>query len=787
MRQSQTIPLKTSFPPYRASMADRMAEQGSNGGVELSDILAILGRRIFTILVVLALFLLPAIVYILTAPTLFSATTSILVDSRQGRSLSIDTVFNLSADTSQLESQLKLVMSQTVLRRVVEIEKLLNDEEFGAAKPGLVQRILSVIRRAPPEITQQDKLDSAVDALAKNMSVRRSERTYVIDIQVSSQDAQKSARLANAVAKAYLDDASDARSDVVRLEGDYVRDQLADLRGKMQEAEQRVAIFKEKNRIFDASGKLVNDEQINGLSTEIVQARAKTAEARARFEQVQRALRTGKNIETLADAPRFPVLERLRTQSAEIARAEANLRVTLGPRHPQLLEVQQQAADTRRLIMEELRRVANASENEFQVAKNSEASLEAELNRLRAIAGTTNLALPQLRELERDVDAQRAAFDKLSKAGDTISQQGADTPVARIIAVALVPVSPSSPRRIPILALAATAGICFGIGAALLGENLSRRKRNASSDPTYRFEAPVPPDLDAKREPAGTQKRSSLPVRLGAALARWRQRLRSDGSLKAASARSAADRKVQAGKAEPGDALVIPAFEKARIRSPYTAALDDPGSAFAAAIRALALAQLRTSPHVDTALVETAPGGPKFIFVTSIERGVGKSVIVSNLAHVAAAAGARILIIDTNLENPTLSMSAADHGALGMIPAMGRLRPAFLLDESGDGHLFLLSASEGDTGTAERLAQTLPQLLTGDIDQNFDLVLIDGGAIHSNDGGRAFSASADQIMLVGANDVADPASLLMAAQALDCEPAKIEPVAVLRAGTHPAG
>ena len=787
MRQSQTIPLKASFPPYRASMADRMAEQGSNGGVELSDILAILGRRVFTIIFVLALFLLPAIVYILTAPTLFSATTSILVDSRQGRSLSIDTVFNLSADTSQLESQLKLVMSQTVLRRVVETEKLLNDEEFGAAKPGLVQRILSVIRRAPPEITQQDKLDSAVDALAKNMSVRRSERTYVIDIQVSSQDAQKSARLANAVAKAYLDDASDARSDVVRLEGDYVRDQLADLRGKMQEAEQRVAIFKEKNRIFDASGKLVNDEQINGLSTEIVQARAKTAEARARFEQVQRALRTGKNIETLADAPRFPVLERLRTQSAEIARAEANLRVTLGPRHPQLLEVQQQAADTRRLIMEELRRVANASENEFQVAKNSEASLEAELNRLRAIAGTTNLALPQLRELERDVDAQRAAFDKLSKAGDTISQQGADTPVARIIAVALVPVSPSSPRRIPILALAATAGICFGIGAALLGENLSRRKRNASSDPTYRFEAPVPRDLDAKREPAGTEKRSSFPARLGAALARWRQRLRSDGSLKAASARSAANGELQPGKAEPGDALVIPAFEKARIRSPYTAALDDPGSAFAAAIRALALAQLRTSPHVDAEHVDTAPGGPKFIFVTSIERGVGKSVIVSNLAHVAAAAGARILIIDTNLENPTLSMSAADHGALGMIPAMGRLRPAFLLDESGDGHLFLLSASEGDTGTAERLAQTLPQLLTGDIDQNFDLVLIDGGAIHSNDGGRAFSASTDQIMLVGANDVADPASLLMAAQALDCEPAKIEPVAVLRAGTHPAG
>ena len=785
MRQSDTISLKPGFSSYRQSTAERMPDNGERSSVELADILTILRRRIFTILLVLALFLLPAIAYILTAPTLYSATTSILVDPRQGRSLSVDTAFNLSADASQLESQLKLVMSQTVLRRVVETEKLLNDDEFGAAKPGVLQRILSVIRREPPEITQQDKIDTAVDALAKNMAVRRSERTYVIDIQVSSQDAKKSARLANAVAKAYLDDASDARGDVVRLESEYVKDQLIDLRAKLQEAEQRVAAFKEKNRIFDASGKLVNDEQITNLSNGIVLARTKTAEARARYEQVQRALRSGKPIETLTDAPRFPVLDRLRTQAADIARAEANLRVTLGPRHPQLLEVQQQAVDTRRLIMDELRRVAIASDNEAQVAKASEASLETELDRLRSIAGTTNLALPQLRELERDVDAQRAAFDKLSKVGDTISQQGADTPVARIIAVALVPGSPSSPRRVPILALAATAGLSFGIGLALLAESLSRRRHQLRSA-TYRLEDGLPPGLVAKREAAPADQRKSRLRRMMGAIAAWRRKrsgpeggdVRGDSSGPPGAATM--DARMRASATRSGAATLIPAYKRARIGSPFRAALDDPDSDFAKAIRSMAAAQLRASPPNAIAIA-----GPHFTFVTSIERQVGKSVMVSNLAAVAAAAGARILIIDANLDNPSLSIDAADHGRLGLIPAMGRLRPAFALDTGDEGHLFVLSASDGDDATAERLVHTLPQLLKGDIDENFDLVLIDGGAIHSRDGGRAFSESADRILLVGAQDVADPASLMMAARALGSDPAKIEPIAVLIPAAHP--
>ena len=727
--------------------------------IDFNELLAILARRIVTIALVVALFLALAVFYIITADVLYTATTSILVDPRQGRSLSVETTPNLTADTGQLESQLKLVTSQTVLRRVVETEKLLNDDEFGAPKPRLMQRIFSVIARTVPAPTQLEKLDAAVDALSKNITVRRSERTYVIDIQVSSMDAAKSARLANAVAKAYMDDASEARSEAIRLETDYVQSRLLSLQGRLQEAEERVAIFKEKNKIFDASGKLVNDEQINSLSNSIVEARTKTAESRARYEQVKRAIKSGKSIETVGDAQKSVVLERLRTQAAEITRLEANLRTTLGPRHPQLLEVQQQAIDTRRLINEELRRIAVSTENDFQVARDSEASLEAELNRLRAIAGTTNQALPQLRELERNVDAQRAAFEKLSKAGDTISQQGADTPIARVIAMALAPDAPSSPKKIPILAIALVAGLGFGIGTALLMESLHRQR--LQRDFVARFKDGEATTIDGSASVLSAIRSQSWLARLNAKLRGWR--LRRAGALSGrAPARSAAsgmgvDR--------------LPRFAPS-VTSPYSEAVDEPGSAFATACRTFASEQLTIIANL------AGPSeAPRFIYVTSIEAGVGKSVLAANFAEIAAAAGARVLIIDANRVNPSLSLHGTETGTLGAITAMGRVRPAFAFEGDGDGYIVILAASADQSLQGRRL-EALPRLLDGDIDQNFDLVIIDSAALDQSASAKELVATADRVFLVGDLDILDTASVSMASKALDCDAQKIQPIAI---------
>ncbi len=728
--------------------------------LDIADIASILLRRLMTIALTMFMFVTPAVLYIMFSPKLYNATTSLLVDPRQGRSLSQDVAGNnLSSDTAQMESQLKLVSSQTVLRRVVEREKLLNDPEFGVSPPGILSRILAVVGRSVDQPSMKDKMAVSVDALSKAISVKRPERTYIIDIQVASQEAEKSARIANSVSAAYMDDSVDARNQAVKFESDWLRERLTNLQAKLQEAEARVEAYKEQNKIFDANGKLVNDDQITNLSNEIVLARTRTAEARAKFEQMQKAVRSGSGVAALGEAQKSTVLEKLRSQAAEINRLEANLRTTLGPRHPQLLEVQQQAADTRALISEELRRIAKTTENEFQVARAGEASLERELERLKVISGTTNLSRPQLRELEREVEAQRSAFERFSKIRDAISQQGGDAPIGRVIAPAVAPDAPTSPRKIPILALALAAGMGFGIALALLRESMAKKalaKRASGASDTFR----------------SSDNRKAMPLSSNTAKSAWNWRFWQRGRPEREREAKYNSRNTAAGIQQDH---FIPAFDPFPLNPSLTQVRDEPETAFS-----LAVFQLCSRIILAAGARNPAHRGPVFVLVTSKKTNVGATTLVANMAHAAIASGARTLLIDGNTGNPTLSFHATNEGQPGLMSAMGRKRLAFAMYGISARRLVILPASEGTSAAARRLPKMLPELMAGDIDSNFDIVIIDGGCMGMNPSLPPLAAEADIVLLVGADEMVSPGEVEAAAVSLAIDRSKIFGVTVDR-------
>ncbi len=698
------------------------------------DIIRIFSRRYKIVILGIALCLIPAIAYILLSPKLYSATTSLLIDPRQGRGLGAEAAStNLFSDTGQIESQIKLVSSQTVLKRVVAAEKLLNDPEFGVVSSGLLSRMLSVVSGAVPSTSKSNDIASTTEALSKAISVKRPERTYVIDIQLASQNAEKSARLANAVARAYMDDSVEARNNAVNFESEWVRDRLADIQEKLKAADARIHDYKQQNKFFDASGKSVNDEQINSLSNEIITARARTAETRARFEQIQKLLRGGKGLDTLVDAQKSTVLEKLRTQAADIARQEANLRTTLGPRHPQYLEIQQQAADTKSLITEELKRIANSTSVDFQVAKEGEASLEKELERLRSISDANNQTRPKLRELEREAESHRAAFEKFSKVRDTIQQQGADAPVARVIAPATVPDFAYSPRKIPILALGLASGIGLGLALALMAESLSRKQ----GDSRYARSASV---ARPNQEPSSSFSGLNL----------WKYRKKSNifsDALKI---------KTNSLKAE----MHIVAFAPTSSKRAMRIVSENKNSAYYQSVADLCSSIMTQKNH------ESTP--PVFVVLTSLKAGTGKTTLVSNLGLMAAAAGIRTLLIDTDAVNAKLSFYAIDNGVAGLISAFGRLRLVFKLKANLP--LYILPSSEGGQETSARLPNMLPQLLRGDIDANFDLVLIDSGVVGQNKLLQTYSDTVDQVLLVENCPELEVDTVMLAAQNLKVNP-----------------
>jgi uncharacterized protein involved in exopolysaccharide biosynthesis/Mrp family chromosome partitioning ATPase len=434
--------------------------------------------------------LVAALLFVLLVSHQYTAVTQLLIDPSDLRVVDNGLTPNNQmpdAVVLQVESQVRVLASDNVLRRVIVEQKLDADPEF-AGKLSIVRRWLALLLAAVglDQSAQRDATLAALNELQRRVRVRRAERTYVIDVAVTTGSREKSAAIANAIADAYLAEQGAARSEAARRASGSLTARLMELKERVREAEERVETFKVRHNIVGA-GQLVNEQQLHELNNQLTIARTRTAEAKARYEQIEYLQRTGAEVGAFTEAVQSQTLAPLRAQYAEIMRREAEQSTTLGARHPAVIEVRAQAERLRRVIAEEVNRIALATRSEYDRARANEESLARSLETLKQNAFTTNEALVQLRELERDVQASRAVYEAfLVRARETGEQGRLDTKNVRIISRADLPLYRSWPPSNVILGvLALLVGLGSGVGLGVL-----RDWRAGAADETVELDTP---------------------------------------------------------------------------------------------------------------------------------------------------------------------------------------------------------------------------------------------------------------------------------------------------------
>lgn len=429
--------------------------------VDLNDLIAILGRRKTVFFGTAMLVILLGVAFLLTTPPTYTSSTSIFVDPRNKASFQIEMQANGAFyDPGLVETQTLLIVSDTILQRVIASERLMEDEEFNMPDEGM------------PEILKR---------LKNAIKVKRAEKSYIVDMEVSTKSAEKSARLANALAQAYLADNMDAKTESARRESGWLSTTLETLEARLRQAEDRVEAFKVTNGlVVDATGKVLEEQRITEFSRSMVETQRKTSEAKANLEQIEQILKSGHLPDSSNDALRSPAIERLRSQMSEISRLEANSRTTLGPRHPAAMEINEQLVQMRRLLNEELKRVAEGARQSYIVAKNNEEALERRLASLKRGTGLTNQTLVELRELERAAESQKAVFLKFLADKEQIARLTLSSPAGRIVTPATVSPKPASPKPKLVMSLTLVLALFMATFMALVVETLSRPQTRRS-------------------------------------------------------------------------------------------------------------------------------------------------------------------------------------------------------------------------------------------------------------------------------------------------------------------
>lgn len=681
----------------------------------------------------------------------YTATAQLYVDPRELQLVDRELTpraQDVSGMSMVVESQARLITSNSVLLQVIKQANLDKDPEFGGGDAnGVMSSLLGLIGlqpRAPSATEVREVQLAALDALNRHITIRKTDKSFIVDIEVWSTDPAKAAMLANTLTNTYLTDSRNSQALAARRATSELSGRLKELRERLRNAETALATYKAQNNFVGTQDALISDQQLSASNQRLSAARAATMDAQARLDQIEASRRTAADAGANTEALQSPTIANLRAQYADARKKYAEQTGELGPRHPALRQTEKQVEDLKRTINEEIDRFAQSAKNDLTRARDYEASLNRALEAQKRQSVQLSQAAVRLRELEREADASRDVYQSfLKRSRETEEQETLNTSAARVIGEATVPQRRSFP---PAVSMFAVIGFIFGAiaaaswfvaaellfaGAATQAPTPARPQRKPAPQP------PQPPQISPAPEMA--QPQVSRTPEVAQALP-----------------------ELAAPPLQPAMA------EKPLIEKPLIARLQEAdvihtlGAILATGggvdLTRLGWPTLRPGFPLTTLLnawrdmraaVARRAGGKAMPVIALIGTGetVGRSVIALNLALAAARDGARVLMIDADHQAHSLSNKInrpgkSEPSRLGWL-SIGNKAAREIKTVNG---ISVLPAPEGDVGkAADAIRKAIAQARSAG---GYDLVILDGPAMPLSSGGRKLLDDSDALVAV---------------------------------------
>jgi uncharacterized protein involved in exopolysaccharide biosynthesis/Mrp family chromosome partitioning ATPase len=684
-------------PSYGQSAVARRSDVAPGfalfGDFDFDRFWSVLWQGKFTILLSTVIALALAVLFVLIVPYKYTATTQILIDPTDLRAMQNDiapTIPQSDAAVLQVESQARVIASDNVLRRVVTAEGLDHDPEFARGALSLEYGSLA-----------------ALNELKHHIEVKRPERTYVVEVSVTSESPAKAARIANAIAQAYLAEQTEVRSDAASQVSQSLTARLKELQDRVRDSENKVEAYKASHNIAGANGELLGDQQLSNLNGQLGAVRARVAETKARLDQIESIQQSRAASGAFPEAVQSPTISALRTQYAELMRRDAEQKATLGERHPAVIELEAEVERLQKTIDDEVHRIAQSARSEYESAKTDEELLSRNVDALKGTTTSTNESLVGLRDLERDVQANRSVYEAfLVRARESGEQAQIDTKNIRVISKADLPLHRSSPPPNLIIAVAAMMlGAACGTGIVIMRSFY---------------------DVDTPR----WSEAYALPGRLSDAVRKF---------WPASSVTASAFPRVRTRDAVPSIRVLakLPAVDI----SYGLNAVDDPTSRFAREIQKVYEA-VRASHRKR--------GNPSVLVVAVDDED--DTVAVALTLAAATAATQRVLLIDADLKLRTLSAIDAGQNDAGLVDvAVGRRELSDVIVRDRDTNVNLISFVAPNS-RRDRPISDADVKQAFDKTKRFDMVIVAAVDLSRDPSTRFFASLVDHIVLVARSD-----------------------------------
>ncbi len=402
----------------------------------------------------------------LSLPKQYVATTSMLVDQR-----SVDPLTGLTLPIQLLPgyiaTQIDVVSSHNVARKVVEKLKL-------SANPQMQKDFANAKSTGDIE-------DWIADVLLKNLEIRPSSESSVMQVDFTFIDPQFAAAIANAFAEAYIQTSIDLQAQPAKLSADWFDSQMASLRERLEHAQSVLSTYQQQHGIVTTDDRLdLENSRLAELSKQLVDSQAHTSELQSRKDLLSATVNRGGSSEALQEVLSSSLIQSLKSELAKAEAKFAELSKRLDVNHPQYQQakaevnsLQQRIQSETRMVLSSINSGAASSMQRDKIVTNALAEQKAKVLELRKQHDQITVFNREVENAQRVYDAamQRAVQSRMES-------EMHQTNIA-VLNPAVPPQKPAKPQVLVNVILSTFLGGMLGVGSALLAELMDRRVRSA--------------------------------------------------------------------------------------------------------------------------------------------------------------------------------------------------------------------------------------------------------------------------------------------------------------------
>lgn len=397
---------------------------------------------------------------------IYRSTAMLLIENSKSKALTLSDLYDIQGSAGQeaFNSQVQILKSRPIAEIVIKKLDMLKNEAFTQVKkPGFFS---SEPEGTPAELAALE-MDAALERFSESLTIEPILKSQIVKVSFDSSDKELAAKVANAVAEAYIENDLESRSQMTQRANAWLTERMDGLRKQLEESEKVLQAYRERENIIDSKGVAMSGtaKQLEEISTNLIVMRQRLAEAEGVYVQVKD--QRGQPIEVLESIPavlKSPSVQQMKEAESTAQRKLNELQSRYTAAHPKVIAAESELKSARDTLKREIDAVISGITKEYDLAKTNVIATSRALDQIKSDIQNLTRKEFQLSVLQREAESNKQLYDLfVNRAKETDVASNLQSTAGRIVDPAVVESIPLKPKKKMIIGIAFILGLLAGI------------------------------------------------------------------------------------------------------------------------------------------------------------------------------------------------------------------------------------------------------------------------------------------------------------------------------------